>query len=140
MLKQTCVIAVVCLFLFSGCALFSRSEAPPPVLDVHIHDQHNIIPDHLYASVGKEIRWHNLLSVPIHLGFLGVNPIKEVGCGKGFTTWYGGIKDLVKIRAGEYVSLCFTQAGTVRYNIWTDLGDPLHSISPTAVVHLEDAG
>ena len=138
--KQTCVIFVLGLFLSSGCALSSGSKDPSLVLDVRIHDQHNIVPDHLYAAVGKEIRWHNLLSVPIHLGFLGVDPIKEVGCGKGFKTWYGGIKDIVTIRAGEYVSACFTQVGTVRYNVWTDLGDPLHSMSPTAVVHLEEAG
>ncbi|MDH4098080.1 MAG: hypothetical protein OEW25_12640 [Nitrospira sp.] len=139
MLKQTCVIAVLCLCVFSGCALSSESDAQPRVLDVHIHDRNHIVPDHLYAAVGEEIRWHNLLSVPVHLGFLGVKPIKEVGCGKGFTTWYGGIKDMVMIPAGEYVSVCFTRTGTVRYNIWTDLGDPLHSISPTAVIHLEAA-
>lgn len=140
MLKQTCVVAVLNLALFSaGCALSLGLDVPPRVLDVHIHDRHNIVPDRLYATVGEEIRWHNRLMVPIHLGFLGVNPIKEVGCGNDFKTWYGGIKDMVTIRAGGYVSLCFTRPGTVRYNVWTDLGDPLHSMSPTAVIHLEEA-
>jgi hypothetical protein len=139
MLKHICVVAALCLCVFSGCAFSSGSDAPPRVRDVRIHDRTHVVPDHLYAAVGEEVRWHNLLSVPIYLGFLGVNPIKEVGCGKGFTTWYGGIKDLVKIRAGEYVSLCFTRGGTVRYNVWTDLADPLHSISPTAIIQLEEA-
>lgn len=139
MLTQTCLISVLCLCVFSGCALYSGSDDPPRVRDVRIHDRNHIVPDHLYAAVGEEIRWHNLLSVPVHLGFLGVKPVKEVGCGKGFTTWYGGIKDMVTIQAGDYVSLCFTRVGTVRYNIWMDLADPLHSMSPTAVIQLEEA-
>lgn len=139
MLTQTGLISVLCLCVLSGCALYSGSDDPPRVRDVRIHDRTHIVPDRLYAAVGEEIRWHNLLSVPVHLGFLGVKPVKEVSCGKGFTTWYGGIKDMVTIRAGDYVSLCFTRVGTVRYNIWTDLSDPLHSMSPTAVIQLEEA-
>lgn len=139
MQTQTCLISVLCLCVFSGCVLYSGSDDPPRVRDVRIHDRNHIVPDHLYAAVGEEIRWHNLLSVPVHLGFLGVKPIKEVSCGRGFTTLYGAIKDMVTIRAGDYVSLCFTRVGTVRYNIWTDLADPLHSMSPTAVIHIEEA-
>jgi len=59
----------------------------------------HIVPDHLYAAVGEEIRWHNLLSVPVHLGFLGVKPIKEVGCG-GLQDMVWEIKDMVTIHAG----------------------------------------
>ncbi|MDH5640362.1 MAG: hypothetical protein OEY28_03635, partial [Nitrospira sp.] len=92
------------------------------------------------AIVGEEVRWHNELAVPIHLGFLGVRPIKEISCGKGFKTWLGEIKDIVTIRAGDYVSACFSRPGTLRYNVWTDLGDPLHTMSPVAILYLEQAG
>ncbi len=139
MLKQVGVCYVLCIVALAGCAMSSRVDPPPRVQNIHIGSQDSIIPIELYATVGEEIRWHNQLLDPIYLGFLGVNPIKEVGCGKGFKTWYGGIKDLVMIRAGAYVSVCFTRAGTVRYNVWTDLRDPQRSISPTAVIYLESS-
>lgn len=132
--------ALLLLSICSGCALFSKTETPRPVRDVHIQQQDVIVPGEIRAAVGEEIRWHNQLSVPVHLGFLGVRPIKEISCGKGFTTWFGEIKDLVTIRAGDYVSACFSRAGTLRYNIWTDLGDPLHTMSPIGVLYLEQAG
>ena len=88
--------------------------------------------------VGEEIRWHNQLSVPIHLGLLGVAPIVAAGCDKGFKTWYGTIKDMVAIPAGDFVSVCFLRARTVRYNVWTDISDPFHSMSPTAIIHLDE--
>ena len=139
--KYLCVsCALLLLSIGSGCGLFAKGETPWPVRDVHIHDGNAIVPDEIRATVGDEIRWHNQLSVPVHLGFLGVNPIKEISCGKGFTTWFGEIKDIVTIRAGDYVSACFSRAGTLRYNIWTDLGDPVHTMGPTAVLYLENAG
>lgn len=139
MLKQVGGCYVLFIVAVAGCAMATRVDPPPHVHDIHIVSRDVINPVELYATVGEEIRWHNRLTVPIHLGFLGLNPIKEVGCGKGFKTWYGGIRDMVTIRAGGYVSLCFTRAGTFRFNVWTDLGDPLHSMSPTAIIHLEEA-
>lgn len=131
---------VLLLLLCSGCGLLSKGESPRSVYDVVIQEVDFIVPGKIRATVGEEIRWHNQLSVPVHLGFLGVRPIKEVSCGKGFTTLFGGIKDIVTIRAGEYVSACFSRAGTLKYNMWMDLGDPLHSMSPVAVLYLEPAG
>lgn len=122
-----------------GCAMFSKSAMPLRIHDIHINGRDSINPAELYAVVGEEIRWHNDLSAPIYLGFLGVQPMQEVGCERGFKTWYGAMKDIVRIPAGQYVSLCFLQSRMVRYNIWTDIADPVHSMSPTAVIHLDEA-
>lgn len=126
------------MFAFSGCATSSRINSPLRIHDIQISSQDSITPNELYAVVGEEIRWHNTLSVPIHLGLLGVQPIAEAGCSKGFTTWFGAMKDIITISPGDYISLCFLQARTVRYNIWTDLTDPVRSMSPTAVIHLDE--
>ncbi len=139
MLKHFRESSVIFMILLLGCAISSKVEEPPRVRDIHISGQHSIAPAELYANVGDEIRWHNGLSTPIYLGFLGVKPMKETGCEKGFKTWYGAIKDIVTIRAGEYVTLCPEWTGTVWYNIWTDMGDPVRSMSTTAVIHLEEA-
>lgn len=128
------------LALCSGCGILAKSEPHRSVHDVVIQEVDFLVPKEIRATVGEEIRWHNQLSVPVHLGFLGVRPIKEVSCGKGFTTLFGGIKDIVTIGAGESVSACFSRAGTLKYNMWMDLGDPLHSMSPVAVLYLESAG
>ena len=122
-----------------GCTIFSKASIPLRVHDIHINGQGSITPAELYAVVGEEIRWHNDLSAPIYLGFLSVQPLQQIGCDRGFTTWYGTMKDIVTIPAGTSVSLCFLQSRMVQYNIWTDIADPVHSMSPTAVIHLDEA-
>jgi hypothetical protein len=122
-----------------GCTIFPKEVMPLRVHNIHINGQHSINPAELYAVVGEEIRWHNDFSAPIYLGFLGVPPMERAGCERGFKTWYGAMKDIVKIPAGQYVSLCFPQSQLVQYNIWTDIADPVHSMSPTAVIHLAEA-
>lgn len=122
-----------------GCATFPKEVTPLRIHDIHINGQNSINPAELYAVVGEEIRWHNDLSTPIYLGFLGVHPMQQAGCEQGFKTWYGAMKDIVRIPAGQYVSLCFLQSRIVQYNIWTDIADPAHSMSPTAVIHLDEA-
>ncbi len=122
-----------------GCTIFPKEGMPLRVHDIHINSQNSINPAELYAVIGEEIRWHNNLSAPIYLGFLSVQPMKQAGCERGFKTWYGAMQDIVRIPAGKYVSLCFLQSRMVRYNIWTDIADPTHSMSPTAVIHLDEA-
>lgn len=139
MLKYTTICGLlVTLGALTGCSLFSNVEKPTRVHDIHIDGTNSIRPLELYATVGEEIRWHNQLSAPIHLGLLGVNPIGEIRCDKGFKTWFGTIKEMVTIPAGGYVSVCFQHARTIQYNIWTDLADPFRSMSPTAVIHLDE--
>ena len=139
MLKHIGLGCILCIFVLAGCTKSSTVDVPPRVHDIQISGKDSIAPFELYATVGEEIRWHNQLAVPIHLGLLGVNPIAETGCDKGFKTWFGAIKDVVVIPAGGYVSVCFLQARTVRYNIWTDIADPFHSMSPTGIIHLDEA-
>lgn len=123
-----------------GCNIFPKAAVPLRVHDIHITGKNGINPAELQAVVGEEIRWHNDLSDPIHLGFLSAQSVEQTGCEKGFTTWYGAMKDIVRIPAGQYVSLCFLQPRKLHYNIWTDIADPVHSISPTAIIRIDKAG
>ncbi|NGZ96576.1 MAG: hypothetical protein CV089_10710 [Nitrospira sp. WS110] len=141
MLKYTSLGGLLfILVILTGCSVFSKVDASTRVHDIYINGQNSITPLELYAAVGEEIRWHNQLAVPIHLGLLGVKPIEEVRCGKGFKTWFGTIRDIIPIPAGDFVSVCFLQVRPIRYNIWTDITDPFHSMSPTAIIHLDEAG
>ena len=139
MLKRVGISIPLLFVVLVGCTMFSKSAMPLRVHDIHINGQDSINPAELYAVVGEEIRWHNDLSAPIYLGFLSVQPMQQAGCEKEFKTWYGEMKDIVRIPAGKYVSLCFLQSRMVQYNIWTDIADPVHSMSPTAVIHLDEA-
>ncbi len=139
MLKRIGSAIPLLLVILVGCTIFPKAVMPLRVHDIHINGQNSITPAELYAVVGEEIRWHNDLSAPIYLGFLSVQPMQQTGCEKGFKTWYGAMKDIVRIPAGQYVSLCFLQPRMVRYNIWTDIADPVNSMSPTAVIHLDEA-
>lgn len=139
MLKYNSVSCIVLIFVLTGCSVFSKVDTPTRVHNIYINGQDSITPLEVYAVVGEEIRWHNQLSVPIHLGLLGVKPIQDARCDKGFKTWFGSIKDMVTIPAGDYVSVCFLRARTVRYNVWTNITDPFRSMSPTAIIHLDEA-
>ncbi len=137
MLNHSVLSLALFIFAFTGCATSSKTDPLPRIHHIRIDGQNSITPTEMYAVVGEEIRWHNTLSVPIHLGLLGVQPIADAGCDKGFMTWFGTMKDMIAIPPGDYVSLCFLRARSVRYNVWTDLADPIHSMSPTAVIHLD---
>jgi len=71
MLTQTGLISVLCLCVLSGCALYSGSDDPPRVRDVHIHDRNHIVPDRLYAAVGEEIGGITCSQFPFISDFLG---------------------------------------------------------------------
>lgn len=135
-------IVLGCAFLVlsnSGCAASSQVEKQPATHEIQILGRDQIEPFELYVYVGEEIRWNNRLDTPVHLGFLSTRLMDEPGCEKGFTTWIGTVRDLVTIDPGGFVSLCFGRPGTIRYNVWTDMDDPVHSMSPTAVIHSEEA-
>lgn len=138
MLKQRGVQWMLLIVVLSGCSVSSKGVMSSRTHDIHINGQDFISPIELYAAVGEEIRWHNDLSRPVYLGLLGVQPVQEFGCERGFKTWYREVKHIVTIPVGEYVSLCFLQSRTIWYNIWTDLSDPVRSMSPTAVIHLDE--
>ncbi|MGC4098495.1 MAG: hypothetical protein QM706_15390 [Nitrospira sp.] len=105
------IIPLFCVALI-GCTIFSKAALPVDVHDIHVNGQRSITPLELHAVVGEEIRWHNDLAKPIYLGILNSQPIQQVGCDKGFTTWYGTMKEMVTIPAGSYVSLCFSNRKT----------------------------
>lgn len=121
------------------CAVSQESGVGHTIRYVLIAGQHQITPQDLYADVGDEIRWQNVLREPVRLGFLATNLLDELGCESGFKTLLGEVDDTVTIYPGEYVSLCFGRPGTIRYNVWTDVADPFNSMSPTGSIYLEKA-
>jgi hypothetical protein len=118
----------------AGCGV---SQTKPDTAAVHeVQIQNSVSPSLLYAQRGDEIRWHNLLPHPVKLGLLGTTWRDHLLCQKGFSR-FGQIDDLVVIPPQQYVSLCFAQPGTVRYNVWLDPKNLTGSMTPTSTIRID---
>lgn len=126
--------AILALVGLAGCGVSHVTDKSVTVHDVHIRQE--VTPRMLYARKGDEIRWHNLRASPIQIGILGTKWQDHVTCEKGFTR-FGQMDDLVTIQPKEHVSLCFSQVGTVHYNVWLDPKNLTGSMSPTATIRID---
>lgn len=125
--------AVLPLLLINCAAL----PAPPPDSEVrYVRIEERVTPRDLYVYVGEEVRWQNLRPTPIKIGLLGNKVFDRTTCAQGFTR-LGRLEDFVTIEPGEYVSLCFSKTGIIRYNIWLEPANPRGPISRTGRVHVD---
>jgi hypothetical protein len=123
------VLAVV-----PGCSIMPGTTGTGTVLHVVIYD--HVSPDMLIAHRGDEIRWQNASEKTIRIGLLGNRAYDHVSCQHGFS-WFGHLRDFATIEPGDYVSLCFSHTGVVRYNVWLDADDLRGSMTPTAAIKVE---
>lgn len=130
-----------CLMLagiVTGCSHPSVLDIKAQVRIVEVTDE--VTPSVLYAAPGEEVRWTNLRSNPIRLGFLTMRLLDDVGCDHGIKTLFGQMSDLVTIPPGESVSLCFVRRGDLKYNVWLEPDNPRGRITPTATIRVESGG
>ena len=116
-----------------------RSTAPPPDPAIAVHDiqiRDGVAPLSLFAAVGDEIRWRNDKEEPVLLVLLESRGATDLACNKGFR-WFGQFTEHVTIEPHESVSLCFSKPATIRYNVWLDVKDRHHSMSPTGHVRIQ---
>jgi len=128
--------ALLVLAVVHGCSTMPETTGTGTVLHVAIHD--HVSPDMLIAHLGDEIRWQNVSEKTIRIGLLGSRAYDHVSCQHGFS-WLGHLRDFATIDPGDYVSLCFSHTGIVRYNVWLDADDLRGSMSPTASIKIERA-
>lgn len=124
--------------LLSSCGHQSVTSDRTSVRTIEIAE--GVTPVILYALPGEEIRWTNLRSNPIRLGFLTMRLLDEVGCEQGIKTMFGGMSDLVTIPPGHSVSLCFVRRGDLKYNVWLEPDNPRGPITPTATIRVGNDG
>ncbi|MBU6433276.1 MAG: hypothetical protein KJS98_08170 [Nitrospirae bacterium] len=129
---------VVLICGLSACGHRPATDVQPMVRTIHISDV--VQPEVLYTTSGEEVRWKNLRSNPVRLGFLTMRLLDELACEKGVATIFGQINDLVTIPPGESISLCIVRAGELQYNVWFDEKNPKGTISRTATVRVEKRG
>lgn len=129
---------LVLVGIVTGCSHLSVPDIKAQVRIVEVTDE--VTPSVLYAAPGEEVRWTNLRSNPIRLGFLTMRLLDEVGCDHGIKTLFGQMSDLVTIPPGESVSLCFVRRGDLKYNVWLEPDNPRGLITPTATIRVESGG
>ena len=132
-----CGLLICCLLMSmlssAGCSNLPHSTKSGDIQRINIDE--TVTPREVYAAAGDEVRWINNRDTPVRIGFLGKTELKGISCEKGFQhLWV--IQDIVIIPPHDYVSLCFSQKGKIRYNVWWDLDDPRGGISRTATIHV----
>lgn len=131
--RGSLAMGLVCLACLSGCA---NTAAISPSIRTHfIQIREQVSPQDLYVYVGDEVRWQNLRPDPVKVSLLSHHRLDLVSCEKGFTR-FGTMEDTATIPPTEYVSLCFSQPGTIQYNVWLNLDNPRGSMTPTARVQV----
>ena len=121
-----------------ACGHQQINHEPKTVRTIEISDI--VKPQMIYARTGEEIRWHNLRSNPVRVGFLTRRLLDELGCRRGLPTFFGEVEDAVTIMPGESVGLCPLRPGVLQYNVWFDPGNPKGAISRTGAIHVETGG
>ena len=119
---------------YAGC-----SPKPAPRLTGSIrffNIRTDVAPRHLIVQVGDEVRWQNLNQHAVRLRMLEDHGSELFACNKGFSQ-LGVVQDTVTIAPLEYVSLCFSKAATVRFNVWLDADDPQGAMTPTGTIRVE---
>lgn len=117
--------------LLTACAAASPDTTPLRTHYIHIQD--GVSPQRLDVHIGDEVRWQNLRSEPVKVSLLSHLSGAGVSCQTGFSS-FGSLDDTATIPPNEYVSLCFARAGSIQYNVWLKLEDPLRSMTPTAKI------
>ncbi len=130
------LLVLLTLGLDAGCNTISSPRLTGSVRYVNIRA--DVAPRHLIVQVGDEVRWQNLNQHAVRLRMLEDHGTELFACNRGFSQ-LGAVQDTVTIAPLQYVSLCFSKAATVRFNIWLDADDPQGAMTPTGTIRVERA-
>lgn len=128
------VFLLLALGFDSGCASKPGPRLTGSVRYFNIRT--DVAPRHLIVQVGDEVRWQNLNHHAVRLRMLEDHSPDFFACDKGFSQ-LGVVQDTVTIAPLQYVSLCFSKAATLRFNVWLDADDPQGAMTPTSTIRIE---
>lgn len=107
------VIALWVFALTMGCAGMSTTRTGA-VHDIRIDEGPS--PADLVVNIGDEVRWVNSRTMAVRIDLVG--DITDImSCERGFSSFVGLKRNSAIIKSNESVSLCFSKAGAVNYNV-----------------------
>lgn len=138
MMRVLRILCVGLIMMQAGCGHGLVGSDASPVREIRIADA--VKPDLMFAKPGEEVRWKNVRSASVRIGFLTTRMLDELSCDQGVRTFWGEVNDLITIPPGGSISLCFGHVGELKYNVWFEPENPRGAISPTASVRIEVRG
>jgi plastocyanin len=96
-----------------GCALPQTSRTAS-IHDVKIEE--SVSPDNLLVQPGDEVRWVNLRKLPVTVDIPTLNS-EDLACSRGFTNFFGMLKETAELGPNETASLCYKKPAVVNYNV-----------------------
>lgn len=111
--KTICALFLAITFVF-GCASLPKTTRTGEIHTIRIEKA--LSHSSLTVQPGDEIRWVNYRTAPVIIEFVP-DPKLSFSCGKGFSGITGKVRLSSKIKAGEFVSVCFSEPGEFRYNV-----------------------
>jgi hypothetical protein len=128
------VLALLAFGFDNGCAFKPDPRLTGSIRYFHIRT--DVAPRTLIVQIGDEVRWQNLNQHAVRLRLLEEHGPDLFVCDKGFSQ-LGVVQDTVTIAPLQYVSLCFSRAATLRFNVWLDADNPQGAMTPTSTVRIE---
>ena len=111
--RNIVLLSMVVVFLI-GCAGLPKTTRTGAIHTIRI--EKTLSDPKLTVQIGDEIRWINYRTEPVTIEFVP-DTKGSFSCEKGFSDRFGKTKLSARIKAGEFVSLCFSENGEYIYNV-----------------------
>jgi len=133
--KVAVALCIIIAFAI-GCAVHRDVSGARNVHEVQIAD--DLRPSSITVAPGDEVRWINKQAGPVYIVFLD-SILDQLSCHSGFGI--GGAANARRIGSDETLSVCFANAGSVRYTVRLDSPLVTGAMNVLGVIRIEnDAG
>ncbi len=97
-----------------GCTSLPETTRTASVHDIKLEEK--LSPDNILVQPGDEIRWinHRKLNAQVEIPQL---KSEDLSCERGFTNWVGSLRESVRLKPNETVSLCFKRPAVFNFNV-----------------------
>jgi len=114
MKTKTIILLCMAVVFMIGCAGLPKTTRTGAIHTIRI--EKTLSDPKLTVQAGDEIRWVNYRTEPVTIEFVP-DPKISCSCEKGFSGMVGKANQSARIKAGEFVSVCFSESGEFKYNV-----------------------
>ena len=127
-------MCVAVLLLPLGCQSMPSVTRTGDVKDILVTQQ--LSKTEITVNPGDEVRWINKRMEPVRIIFLE-SVIGKLSCKKGFGGFMEPTESAI-LDPNESASVCFREAGSLRYAVKTKSADPSKEINVSGVIRVEE--
>lgn len=100
-------------------AVLNACSLPHTTRTAAIHDveiRESLSSDNLLVQPGDEVRWVNLRKDEVRIEIPQLRST-DLACQRGFSAWYGSLREDAVLKSNETASLCFEKPAVINYNV-----------------------